>query len=167
MINLATGQTFLIINTQWVCLSKWHEWWQFEVPRYREELKERYGGVLSFNHYFLSLFEYYGNSLLSLVPVWFRQMCAPTPPEVLREAEDDTYEAPGWVTSGEIVIPLFGFQWLWSATFIGLYILTMWANIGFYAALWGGGARGSLAQLLLVATMSENQRRLSAAAKAL
>ena len=69
VINLATGQTFLIINTQWVCLSKWHEWWQFEVPRYREELKDRFGGVLSFNHYFLSLFEYYGNSLLSLVPL--------------------------------------------------------------------------------------------------
>ena len=68
VINLATGQTFLIINTQWVCLSKWHEWWHFEVPRYREELKDRFGGVLSFNHYFLSLFEYYGNSLLSLAP---------------------------------------------------------------------------------------------------
>ena len=166
VINLATGQTFLIINTQWVCLSKWHEWWQFEVPRYREELKDRFGGVLSFNHYFLSLFEYYGNSLLSLVPLWFRQMCAPTPREVLREAEDDTYEAPGWVTSGEIVIPLFGFQWLWSATFIGLYILTMWANVGFYAALWGGGARGSLAQLMLVATMWENQGRAVGGGKA-
>ena len=73
VMNVATGQVFTIIKIQWVCLSKFHEWWEFEVPRYREELKARYGKVLSFAIYPLSLFEYFANSLLSLVPLWLRQ----------------------------------------------------------------------------------------------
>ena len=102
MINLATGRTFLIINTQWVCLSqKGTEWWHFEVLRYREELKDRYGGVLSFNHYFLSLFEYYGNSLCRSWRCGFGRCCGATRRGAAGEAENDTYEAPGWVTSGD------------------------------------------------------------------
>ena len=73
VLHVPTGTTYTIIIVQWVCLSKLHEWWEFEVPRYREELKARYGKVLSHNVYFLSLFEYFANSLLSLVPLWLRQ----------------------------------------------------------------------------------------------
>ena len=160
VLHVPTGTTYTIILVQWVCLSKFHEWWEFEVPRYREELKARYGKVLSFAIYPLSLFEYFANSLLSLVPSRLLQKLAPTPQEVLREADDDDdYEAPGWVTSIEYEIPHSGLGWLCSVTYFCLYLMTKWATVGFYAALWGGGVRASMAQLLLVAIMRANQGR--------
>ena len=144
---------------QWVCLSKWHEWWEFEVPRYREELKDRYGGALSQRVYFLSS----SSTSPTRSCRWFLCGCCSggaDAEEVLREADDDDdYEAPGWVTSGVYEILLPGLQLAVVRDVHRPLRPHDVGPVGFYAALWGGGARGSLAQYLLVAMMWENQGR--------
>ena len=110
-------------------------------------------------HLPLSLFEYFANSLLSLVPAAVTAEVGADTEEVLREADDDDYEAPGWVTSAAYEIPRPGLGWLLSATYFASRALTMWASVRFNAALWGGGVRGSMAQYLLVAMTWANQSR--------
>ena len=142
VVHVATEQTYTIIIVQWVCLSSYTSGGssrKSQISRGAQSTVRQSSVARHLRPLALRV-------LRQLAPV-AGSFADPAEvgadaEEVLREADDDDYEAPGWVTSAVYEIPRSGLGWLWSATYIGLYVLTMWATVGFYAALWGGGARG-------------------------
>ena len=105
------------------------------------------------------------NSLLSLVPLRWRQKLARRPRGSAGGGRRRRLRGARLGHVDRLRNPVLRFGWACSAAYFCLYLMTKWATVGFYAALWGGGVRGSMAQYLLVAVMRANQGRAVTAAK--
>ena len=101
---------------------------------------------------------YFFASLLSVganhhVPLVEPSLMPKTPAEVLEEAETgvDPGRAVFFKVDGQHLLRVEAHPWLNK--------LLEAARIGFEGALWGGGAQGSLAHLVLAAQMKRNEGR--------
>ena len=152
LVNPVTGATIVVVVIIWVCLVKFHEWWEEDRPDIIEEIKEmgrqEWGlgedeevGVEDF-YYFASLFKVGANHHFPLVEL---SLMPKTPQEVLEEAETgvDPGRAVFFKVDGQHLLRVEKHPWLKK--------LLEAARMGFEHSLWGGGAQGSLAHLTIAA----------------
>jgi hypothetical protein len=161
LVNPVTGATIVVVVIIWVCLVKFHEWWEEDRPDIIEEIKEmgrQEWGLEEDEEVVVHDFYYFG-SLLSVganhhVPLVEPSLMPETPLEVLEEAESGVDLGRAGVffeVDGQHLLRLEKHPWLKK--------LLEAARVGFEHSLWGGGARGSLAHLVLAAGMDENEGR--------
>ena len=160
LVNPVTGATIVVVVIIWVCLTKFHEWWEEDRPDIIEEIKEmgrqEWGleedeevGVENF-YYFPSVFSVGANHHFPLVELG---LMPETPAEVLEEAETgaDAGRSVFFKVDGQHLLRVEAHPWLKK--------LVEAARMGFECALWGGGAQGSLAHLAIAAQMDDNEGR--------
>ena len=161
-MNPVTGATIVVVVIIWVCLVKFHEWWEEDRPKIIEDIKkmgrkewglkkdEEVHVVKGGFHYIASLFSVGGNHHFPLVELG---LMPKTPAEVLEEAETgvDPGRAVFFKVDGQHLLRVEKHPWLKK--------LVEAARMGFEHSLWGGGVQGSLAHLTIAAQMDDNEGR--------
>uniref|UniRef100_A0A7S4EAG0 Uncharacterized protein n=1 Tax=Pelagomonas calceolata TaxID=35677 RepID=A0A7S4EAG0_9STRA len=161
IMNTLTKKKRLVVVINWVCFATFHNWWKEGRVRLKGYVTGRYYrkvGAASADDVdvavevtFLSLYEKGINAILPLVSLDLREKWAPTPREVLEEARDGP-TAPDSIIAAEFDIPYSGLLgWLGVVWYFGVYWLWISTYLGFQDALMGGGAPGSVAELVLAA----------------
>lgn len=141
--NVKTGKKRWIVIVQWVCIAVFHIWWQDRDAELKATGRVKLGAgsvddvvVDHVDYHFLSLLEVGTNARMPLVNLKLRELWAPTPEAVLREARDGTH-APDFVISAEYDFPCSGPLGLLSMVWIsGIFLLVGLARVGFKRALW-------------------------------
>ena len=162
LVNPVTGATIVVVVIIWVCLTKFHEWWEEDRPDIIEDIKkmgrkewglkedEEVHVVKGGSYYIASLFSVGANHHFPLVELG---LMPKTPAEVLEEAETgvDAGRAVFFKVDGQHLLRVEKHPWLKK--------LLEAARMGFEHSLWGGGAQGSLAHLTIAVQMDDNEGR--------
>ena len=138
LVNPVTGATIVVVVIIWVCLTKFHEWWEEDRPDIIEEIKEmgrkEWGleedeeVVVHDFYYFASLLTVGANHHFPLVELG---LMPKTPAEVLEEAETG-------VDAGRVVFLVDDQYLLRVEKNPWLKKLLEAARMGFERVLWGG-----------------------------